>query len=313
VALIYVYLYSIYQPPIEPAAIHYQQQRCQPIAATSLPCTMSPFPLPADENAPALHADVWPAHALAQSATPVQCTGHAALDAELPGAGWPVGALIEVLQAEGLHAEWRLLLPALAACGQGPLALVGPPYVPFAPALAAQGLPCHRLLCIWAQSTAQRLWSAEQLLRCAAVDAVLLWLPERHSAAVRSDALRRLHMAAAQHHKLFFLMRPASAQHMASPAVLRLHLSAQSRPAPIAVAGAPTKAPSGALFDVPPSASPAAFPRAHHSTCVDPLQVHLPKRRGPPLSHGLQLHARCPALQLLLATSKPHALDCTPA
>jgi protein ImuA len=185
------------------------------------------------------------------------------------------------------------------------------------------------LLCIWAQSTAQRLWAAEQLLRCAAVDAVLLWLPERHSAAVRSDALRRLHMAAAQHHKLFFLMRPASAQHTASPAVLRLHLSAQSNPVPIAVPGAPTEAPSeapseappGAQIDVPPSASladslaasPVAFPAAHHSACMDPLQVHLPKRRGPPLVHSLHLHARCPALQLLLATSKPHALDCTPA
>jgi protein ImuA len=270
---------------------------------------MSPFPLFADESAPALHADVWPAHALAQSAAPVQCTGHAVLDAELPGAGWPVGALIEVLQTEGLHAEWRLLLPALVACGDGPLALVGPPYVPFAPALAAQGLPHQRLLCIQAQTIAQRLWAAEQLLRCAAVDAVLLWLPERQSAAVRSDALRRLHMAAAQHHKLFFLMRPASAQHMASPAVLRLHLSAQSNPAPIAVPGAPTEA----LFNMPPSASPAAFPRAHYSACVDPLQVHLPKRRGPPLAHSLQLPARCPALQLLLAASKRHALDCTSA
>jgi protein ImuA len=300
-----VFFHVSYRLPLTPPA------NPKPLLPPSLFCAMSLFSPLADESAAALHAGVWHAHALAQSTAPVQPTGHAALDAELPGAGWPVGALIEVLQAEGLHAEWRLLSPALAACGDGPVALVGPPHVPFAPALAAQGLPCHRLLCIWAQSTAQRLWAAEQLLRCAAVDAVLLWLPERHSAAVRSDALRRLHMAAAQHHKLFFLMRPASAQHTASPTKVPTE----------APSGAPSEAPPGAQFDVPPSASladslaasPVAFPAAHHSACMDPLQVHLPKRRGPPLVHSLHLHARCPALQLLLATSKPHALDCTPA
>jgi protein ImuA len=292
-----MYIYTVLascplsQPPIEPAAIHYHQQRRQPIAATSLPCTMSPFPQPADASALALHADVWPAHALAQSATPVQCTGHAALDAELPGAGWPVGALIEVLQTEGLHAEWRLLLPALAACGDGPLALVGPPYMPFAPALAAQGVLPQRLLCIQAQSIAQRLWAAEQLLRCAAVDVVLLWLPAQRSAAASGTALRRLQMAAAQHHKLFFLVRPAALTTQASPAAVRICLAP-----PLDADAAASEAPEGMA-----------------SAPADALQLQLLKRRGPPLAHPLRLSACFASMALLLAAHKRHALACATA
>ena len=50
--------------------------------------------------------DVWRADELATSLaganSRVLASGHAALDAELPGGGWPVGALIEVLQAHAL-------------------------------------------------------------------------------------------------------------------------------------------------------------------------------------------------------------------
>ena len=38
-----------------------------------------------------IHADVWHAHTLAQSAGQVVSTGEALLDAQLPGGGWPVG------------------------------------------------------------------------------------------------------------------------------------------------------------------------------------------------------------------------------
>ena len=64
-----------------------------------------------------IHADVWHAHALAGSPQVVQPTGDALLDAQLPGGGWPVGALVELLQPVGVHSEWRLLLPALARSG----------------------------------------------------------------------------------------------------------------------------------------------------------------------------------------------------
>jgi protein ImuA len=57
---------------------------------------------------------VWHADALGAGLQSAQPTGFALLDAQLPGGGWPVGALSEVLQPmAGLH-EWQLVLPALA-------------------------------------------------------------------------------------------------------------------------------------------------------------------------------------------------------
>ncbi|MBK7005083.1 MAG: hypothetical protein IPH37_07975 [Burkholderiales bacterium] len=46
------------------------------------------------------------------------------------------------------------------------------------PALAAQGPHPGRLLWVATTLPAQRLWAAEQALRCADVDAVLAWLPQ---------------------------------------------------------------------------------------------------------------------------------------
>jgi protein ImuA len=227
-----------------------------------------------------IHADVWHAHALSQAALPVLATGELALDAQLPGGGWPIGALTEILQPPGLHSEWRLLLPALARCGQGPVVLVAPPHLPFAPALAAQGLSTQRLLWVCASASAARMWSCEQALRCAEVSAVLAWLPQ-----ARSEQLRRLQMAAAEYSKLLFVMRPAAALEEASPAALRLHLQPQV---------------------VAPAA--AAWP-----PWPDALQVQLLKRRGPPLDKALLLQARSAGMGLLLAASQRHALDRTAA
>jgi protein ImuA len=166
--------------------------------------------------------DVWRGPELAGSKEAVLPTGHACLDAQLPGGGWPVGGLVEVLQERAEQHVWQLLLPALAqaiAQQAGPAVLVNAPFEPFAPSLAAQGLPGERLLCIKADKPAARLWAAEQSLRCADVVAVLAWLPRAKSAD-----LRRLHMAAQQHDKLLFVMREVNAGQDASPARLRLRV-----------------------------------------------------------------------------------------
>ena len=107
----------------------------------------SPYAYAAD-----LPDQVWRAAALAAPQADTVSSGDAALDAQLPGGGWPVGALTELVQAPGVRLEWRLLLPALLRCGQGPVVLVGAPVLgatallPFAPALAGLGLPWQRLL-----------------------------------------------------------------------------------------------------------------------------------------------------------------------
>lgn len=173
---------------------------------------------------PGVHPDVWLADALADAPTRVLATGDALLDAQLPGGGWPLGALNEILQPDGVHSEWRLLLPALACSGTGTVVLVGAPHLPFSPALRAQGLEPSRLLWVAASLGAHRLWAAEQALRCADVDAVLAWLEQ-----VRPDQLRRLQMAAAEFAKLLFVVRPDRVQAESSPAVLRLWVAPSGR------------------------------------------------------------------------------------
>lgn len=56
----------------------------------------------------ALHPSLWRASQLAQARGPVVETGYPALSAELPGGGWPVGALIDLLGEPGCG-ELRLL------------------------------------------------------------------------------------------------------------------------------------------------------------------------------------------------------------
>src|SRR3982750_3757087 len=68
-------------------------------------------------------------------------SGFAALDAALPGGGWPEAALVEVLLgADGLG-EIALLLPILSALTQSerPVLLVAPPYRVNAPAWQGGG------------------------------------------------------------------------------------------------------------------------------------------------------------------------------
>ena len=213
-----------------------------------------------------LHADVWHAHTLATPIAQVVATGDTGLDAQLPGGGWPVGALTELLQTPGNHSEWRLLAPALARFGTAAVVLVAPPHVPFGPALAARGVASKRLMWVQRAAATQRLWATEQALRCAGVDAVLAWLPQ-----ARADQLRRLQMAASEYNRLLFVMRPSAARQESSPAVLRLVLE-----------------PEGGY----------RFSAGLH---VDHLRVHILKRRGPPLEQAVQVPACEPALAVLLA------------
>src|SRR5882724_191433 len=96
-------------------------------------------------------SDVWRSPELAQTEDAVLPTGHALLDAQLPGGGWPVGSMVEVLQQWPGQHVWQLLLPGLAQAIRqqaGPVVLVGAPLDPFGPSLHAQGLPGERLLCV---------------------------------------------------------------------------------------------------------------------------------------------------------------------
>src|SRR5262245_57676331 len=93
------------------------------------------------------HPAIWRGRSVAH--VEVLSTGFASLDQALPGGGWPRAGLIELLTSHLGVGELYLLLPTLAALTQRAsarwCAWIAPPFEPFAPALAAQGLVLDRL------------------------------------------------------------------------------------------------------------------------------------------------------------------------
>src|SRR6266404_1545316 len=75
--------------------------------------------------------DIWRGDSLNRVGTPTVACGFPELDAELPGGGWPAGALTEILPAHEGIGELRLLGPALAGLSQLGLRLawIAPPHL----------------------------------------------------------------------------------------------------------------------------------------------------------------------------------------
>lgn len=170
---------------------------------------------------------LWQADQLAVPALAACPSGHAALDAELPGGGWPAAGLTELLLAAPGSGELRLLAPALARLGaERELAWIAPPCPPYAPALQALGLPLARTVWVDAEG-GDAAWAAEQVLRSGSAGAVLWWSGERLPPAM----LRRLHLAAQEGATPLFALRPPACAAQSSPAPLRLLLE----PAPDAL------------------------------------------------------------------------------
>ena len=199
---------------------------------------------------------VWRGGELEHALQPTIATGHAALDAELPGGGWPTGTLTEVLHDAAGIGEIALLAAALegATAGNRMLAWINPPHLPYAPALAQMGLPLARCLVIRPASREDALWSAEQALKSGACGAVLFWLDGTLRQAGREKAneyaaLRRLQMAAEAGRAMAIYFRSTAAERLSTPAHLRVVLQRED----------------------------------------SALQVRIPKRRGPPLVKPLSL------------------------
>lgn len=182
------------------------------------------------------HPGIWRRSNAANRHLRTQPTGLGELDALLPGGGWPRGALTEILFGGDGLGELSLLMPALAELTrrQQRVVFVAPPYIPYAPALAASGLDLRYVVQIESIAHAGA-WSAEQCLRSGSCGAVLGWL--QPGAAERADAdrnrrgegttytqLRRLQLAAESGDALAFLFRTAGAASKPSPAALRLQL-----------------------------------------------------------------------------------------
>ncbi|MDR8017601.1 MULTISPECIES: translesion DNA synthesis-associated protein ImuA [Ectopseudomonas] len=158
-----------------------------------------------------------------------QATGHAALDALLPGGGWPDSALSELLVAVSGIGELRLLWPTLARLTQAGerVVLVAPPHLPYSHAWLAAQVDLRQLSIVHAQGR-DALWAAEQCLRSGSCGAVLCW-PQQAD----DRALRRLQVAAETGQTLAFAYRPLGEAINPSPAALRLAIEA--RPAQLRV------------------------------------------------------------------------------
>jgi len=172
------------------------------------------------------HPAIWRGDDLAQVAVPSVATGYAALDRELPGGGWPAGALTELLHEREGIGELRLVAPALARLSEAGrwVAWIAPPHLPYAPALAAAGIKLSRLLVIGKTSPRDSLWAAEQALRAGSCGAVLFWPSD-----LDQRSLRRLQLAAEAGGALGLLYRPLRVAEQASPAALRMALEPQEQ------------------------------------------------------------------------------------
>ncbi|APR36372.1 translesion DNA synthesis-associated protein ImuA [Paraburkholderia sp. SOS3] len=176
---------------------------------------MSPVAIPAEEIHPAL----WRASQLAHGRGKTVDTGYPVLSTELPGGGWPLGELVDLMVEQPGVGEMRLLRPALSLLNDRPIALIKPPHIPDGPGLNYIGLSLDRLLQIKATKITDALWSAEQMLQAGSCGAVLLWVQH-----VKASSLRRLHLAAQSSETLFIMVRPLTAAQGSSPAPLRLAL-----------------------------------------------------------------------------------------
>lgn len=165
---------------------------------------------------------VWRGGSVGQSPVRTEPSSYTALDCELPGGGWPAGALTEILCASHGIGELQLVLPALAALSRagGRIAWLAPPHLPYAPALAAAGLDLKVLTVVRAPGRRDALWAAEQVLRAGTCRALLMWLPR-----TGYGELRRLALAAEAGAAIVLLFRPLPAAQESSPAPLRLALA----------------------------------------------------------------------------------------
>ena len=162
-------------------------------------------------------AGVWHADDPALAATAAECapSGFAALDAELPGGGWPHGQLVELLYDDPGIGELSLLVPALAAqvragrtcvwilpCECGPAERSGlhaddplQQALPYPPALAEAGIDPSCSIFVRPAVAREAWWAVEQCLRAAHLGALIGWLPTS-TASVDFRAMRRLHLQA---------------------------------------------------------------------------------------------------------------------
>ncbi len=157
-----------------------------------------------------------------QQGIPAISTGYAVLDALLPSQGWSAAELTEIAVPEWGQGEMRLLMPCLAelAAQNKRIALVAPPMTPYSPAILQAGVALEQLIWVQTEQKSDMLWSAEKLLRCGDVGAVLFW------GKLNFQQARRLQMAAQAGNSYGFVFTRSLNDQSALPLSVRLQLKA---------------------------------------------------------------------------------------
>ena len=153
-------------PPVETdPAVSRGNVRASPPPASPPPARP---PVPAPDT---LHPALWLGHQLGRHTDQAVASGFPALDAQLPGGGWPRRVLTELLLPHPGLGEIRLLAPSLAAIQQAGrlVMLFDPPHDLCAWALAQLGLDVAQLLVINTRCKvvpgSDSLWALEQAYR----------------------------------------------------------------------------------------------------------------------------------------------------
>lgn len=150
-------------------------------------------------------------------------TGYSTLDGQLQQGGWPVDTTIELLSDGSGLGSMGMFLPAMEQLSeQGRWQVfIAPPFIPYAPLLAARGIDTQQVLLVHPKNKKDLLWAIEQALRSTTCSAVFSWLG---ADSFRYSELRKLQLAAASGDSLAVLFRPGNAAQQHSPAGLRLQM-----------------------------------------------------------------------------------------
>jgi protein ImuA len=170
--------------------------------------------------------DTWRGrHSRDNGARPGLSTGFRQLDEALYGGGWPLGQTVELLSDSNGLGAMGLFLPAMEQLSQKSRwqVFIAPPFMPYAPLLAARGIDTQQVLLVHPQNRQDLLWSIEQALRSTTCSAVFAWMG---ASEYRYSELRKLQLAAGDSDTLSVLFRPRQAAHNHAPASLRLDMNA---------------------------------------------------------------------------------------
>lgn len=245
---------------------------------------------------PSVAAAVWRGDRMVRTQLASTPTGWAALDAELPGQGWPSQSLTEILQPQSSLLEWRLTAAALRqqSAQRKAIVAVGAPQPPHASGLAQQGIAPDQLVWIQASTPHERLWVLEQLIRANCAGALLAWLPQAHP-----EQIRRLQISAQQFHGLVFLFRPDSCLHQASAAPLRVRVRCGA-PWSLQLHIAKRRGPAhSGVIDLP------AVPASLQAVVTPRMRQAVPARATPPSTQALPHDAKPMGRPV---AAPPHAL-----